>query len=123
MRRRTLLAAVLVLLTFGPSAVLASSPSLTGVRPVGGQRGTEMEINFHGDRMSDAKEILFYQPGITVTKLVAVNNTHVKASVKIAADCPPRPPRPPAPDGDGPERVADFLRRCLEGRGRGRAEQ
>ncbi len=87
MRLRTLFPALALIVAVAAQG-RASTPSLTAVRPVGGQRGTEMEINFHGDRMADAKEILFYQPGIAVTKLAAVNNTHVKASVKIAADCP-----------------------------------
>lgn len=86
MRCRTLLAAGLVLTLAAQGR--ASTPALSAVRPVGGQRGTEIEINLTGDRLADAKEILFYQPGIAVTKLTAVNNQHVKATVKIAADCP-----------------------------------
>ena len=87
MRRRTLLPALALLLSVAAPG-RAATPSLTAVRPVGGQRGTELEINLTGDRLSDAKEILFYQPGIAVTKIAAVSNQHVKASVKIAPDCP-----------------------------------
>jgi hypothetical protein len=87
MRCRTLLAALALLLSLAAQG-RAYTPSLTSVRPVGGQRGMELEVTFGGDRLSDAKEILFYQPGISVTKLAAVNNNAVKATVKIAADCP-----------------------------------
>src|SRR5262245_23565770 len=67
--------------------LLAASPSLGGIAPRGGQRGTETAISFNGARLSDAKEILFYEPGFTVSKLEVVNDSQVKASVKIAADC------------------------------------
>lgn len=70
------------------SDALASSPSLSSLRPMGGQRGTELEVTLGGARLTDAKEILFYKPGITVTKLQVVNDGAVKASFKIAPDCP-----------------------------------
>jgi hypothetical protein len=65
----------------------ASSPSLGGIAPRGGQRGKAMTIAFNGARLADAKEILLYDPGITVTKLEVVNDGQVKATVQIAADC------------------------------------
>ncbi len=73
-----------LVLTFLASVASASSPSLTGVRPLGGQRGTEVEVNFTGARLADAKEIMVYQPGITTTKLTVVNDGHVKALLKLA---------------------------------------
>jgi hypothetical protein len=85
MRSRILAGLAVILLA--TTTVRASSPALSAIRPLGGQRGTELEINLTGDRLSDAKELLFYQPGITTTKLTVVNNTHVKALVKIAPDC------------------------------------
>src|SRR5436309_528309 len=69
------------------SLSFAASPGLGGIAPRGGQRGTEMAISFNGGRLSDAKEILFYEPGFTVTKLEIVNDSTVKATVKITADC------------------------------------
>jgi hypothetical protein len=66
---------------------MASAPALNGIMPRGGQRGTEMTMDFYGGRLSDAKEILFYEPGITVTKLQVVKDDLVKATVKIAPDC------------------------------------
>jgi hypothetical protein len=86
MRRQIQFAAILILAvtTIGR----ASSPSMTAIRPIGGQRGTEVEVTLSGDRLADAKEILFYQTGITVTKITPVNNNSVKATLKIAADAP-----------------------------------
>jgi hypothetical protein len=69
------------------NSALATAPSLGIIQPRGGQRGTEMVVNFHGARLSDAKEIVSYSPGFTVTKLEVVNDGHVKATVKVAADC------------------------------------
>jgi hypothetical protein len=60
---------------------------LSGILPRGGQRGTEMTLLFNGARLSDAKEVMLYDPGVTVTKLQVVNDGQVKATVKIAPDC------------------------------------
>ncbi|MBV9124388.1 MAG: PPC domain-containing protein, partial [Planctomycetes bacterium] len=69
------------------SLSLAASPELANVTPHGGQRGTELVLNFNGSRLSDAREILFYDPGFTVSNLKAVNDNQVQATVKMAADC------------------------------------
>lgn len=82
--KRTLTA--LLLLTLGVTQGRAASPSLTGVRPIGGQRGTEIEVNLTGARLADAKEVMFYEPGVTMTKIQTVNDGHVKATFKIAPD-------------------------------------
>jgi hypothetical protein len=66
----------------------AATPSLGAIRPVGGQRGTEMEITLSGARLGDAQEITYYQPGITTVSLKKVDDNNVKAKIKIAADCP-----------------------------------
>lgn len=65
----------------------AASPVLGGVSPRGGQRGAEHVVVFSGARLKDAQEVLFFAPGFTVTKLEAIGETQVKATVKIAADC------------------------------------
>src|SRR5262249_17443185 len=68
-------------------AVPAASPVLGGISPRGAQRGSEAVLLFGGARLSDAQEVLFYTPGFQVTKFEVVNDTQVKATVKIAADC------------------------------------
>ena len=65
------------------SVAEAASPRLTGVRPLGGQRGTELEVHFTGERLGDALEILFYQPGISASQVEKVDANHAKALVKI----------------------------------------
>ena len=76
----------IVIPTLVATAVHAASPSLTGDRPLGGQRGVEIEVSLTGARLADAKEVMFYQPGVTMTKIQAVNDGLVKATLKIAPD-------------------------------------
>jgi hypothetical protein len=53
------------------------------LNPPAAQKGTEAEITLEGARLSDAKEILFYDSSITVTKLTPVDDTKFKATLKI----------------------------------------
>jgi pre-peptidase len=64
------------------TAALATGPQLSSITPPGGQRGTELEVRFNGERLDDAQEIVFYGPGIEVLEL----KTN-KARLKIASDC------------------------------------
>jgi hypothetical protein len=64
------------------SAVFAASPTVTRISPAGGQRGTEIEVTFSGDRLADAAELMFYTPGFVVTDLKA-EAKKVTAKIKI----------------------------------------
>ena len=64
----------------------AASPSLGSVQPRGAQRGTDATFVLGGGNLADAQEVVFYSPGLTVTKLEVVNAGQVKVAVKIAAD-------------------------------------
>jgi len=68
-------------------SVRGATPELGIILPRGGQRGTEVVINLQGARLADAQELMSYSPGFTVAKLEVISPTHVKATVKIAADC------------------------------------
>jgi hypothetical protein len=68
-------------------AAFATSPHVDSLTPVGGQRGTELEATFAGERLQDAQEIFCYEPGIQVLKLNLVTNKTVTAQLKIAPDC------------------------------------
>ncbi len=83
---RALFAAALFAL-LSPVCVFAAAPQLGGLTPRGVQRGIETEVVFSGARLEDAQEVLFYEPGIEVTKLEAVNTNTVKVMLKIAPDC------------------------------------
>lgn len=65
----------------------ASSPNLVVITPRGGQRGTDVTMVFHGERLSDAKDVFFYSAGFTVREFQVLNDTLVKAVVRIAPDC------------------------------------
>ncbi len=86
---RSIFAALSALFLMGVSTASATAPNLASLRPVGAQRGTEVEVDLGGVRIGDAKEILWYQPGIEVLGLTTVDDAHVKAKLKIAADCAP----------------------------------
>ena len=71
-----------------PMLLEAASPQLNMITPRGGQRGSDVEITFHGARLDDAKQVMFYSPGISVVKLEdAPKANQVKATIKIAPDC------------------------------------
>jgi hypothetical protein len=77
-----------VALVLGAAAgARAVAPDLASVLPTGGQRGTQIEVSFHGDRLQDAQEIISYEPGLDVGKLGLVTNKVVTAQIKIAPDC------------------------------------
>ncbi|HYE20148.1 MAG TPA: PPC domain-containing protein [Tepidisphaeraceae bacterium] len=79
---------LLTLIALGTLPALAASPALSRIVPRGAQRGTEAVLTFTGQRLSDTLEILFYEPGITVTKIEPDTKTGTKATVtvKIAPD-------------------------------------
>jgi hypothetical protein len=83
--RPALLGSALALLLTASAG--AATPSLTAVRPVGGQRGTELDVTFSGARLGDALEIVYYQPGIQTLSIKKVNNDAITARLKIAPDC------------------------------------
>ena len=49
----------------------ASSPHLAAINPTGAQRGTQIEASFEGELLQDTEEVLCYEPGIQVLKLVS----------------------------------------------------
>src|SRR3981081_4362917 len=83
--RPTLLLSLLLIVT---TTADAASPPMRAIKPAGGQRGTEVEISISGRRLGDAREILFYHPGITTAKLQVVNDSEVKATLKIDPESP-----------------------------------
>lgn len=74
------------LFAFTAAASAGFSPVLNGILPRGGQRGTEMEVVFAGQRIGDVQEILCYEPGITISDLKAKDDNNVTAKVTIAPD-------------------------------------
>lgn len=79
---------VLALLSLSAQAALAGSPALNLILPRGAQRGTELVVNLHGERLAEPQTLLFYRPGITLKSLEGVNAGHVRATLTLAPDCP-----------------------------------
>src|ERR1039457_5922526 len=75
------------ILLFAAASARAVAPHLASVTPTGGERGKELELSFHGDRLQDAVEIIAYEPGLEVRRLNFVTNKLVKAAVKLSPDC------------------------------------
>lgn len=64
----------------------AFSPVLNLVNPRGGQRGAEMEVHFHGERLEEIQEALFYEPGLSLSPIDVKDGKHAVAKLTIAAD-------------------------------------
>lgn len=54
-------------LALAASAFAAGIPEFRALNPHGGQRGTEVKVEVRGDRLKELQEVLFHEPGITVT--------------------------------------------------------
>jgi hypothetical protein len=76
------LASMGLLVLAGPTWAVA--PVVRLVEPVGGQRGTEVAVTLSGQRLNDIQEILFYQPGIKVTKIVGGQEPRAVVTFKIS---------------------------------------
>src|SRR5262245_15541251 len=67
--RPVLLLTVLALASLLGLPGYAVAPRLSNITPTGGQRGTEVNVVFSGQRLEDAQEVIFYTAGISVGKL------------------------------------------------------
>ncbi len=70
------------------SAHAGFTPVLNLIEPRGGQRGTELDLHFHGERLDGLQELLAYQPGIEVRSITVENDKHATAKVLIKPDAP-----------------------------------
>ena len=76
-----------VLIACFVSKLHAASPQIREIAPVGGQRGTTVDIRIQGDRLADAQQILWYDPGFTVTDFKTDPGNFLTAKLAVAADC------------------------------------
>lgn len=80
-------AVAMAALFFAPLVTLAGTPHLNSLDQLGGQRGTEITVTLRGERLHTPAELVWYEPGITVTKFEKADDRAVKATLKIAPDC------------------------------------
>ena len=78
--------ALSILLLTPLSPLMAFSPVLNSITPCGGQRGTEIEVHFHGERLAEINGAVFHQPGLILNDLVVQDDKHAVAKLSIAAD-------------------------------------
>ncbi|HEY1190377.1 MAG TPA: PPC domain-containing protein [Gemmata sp.] len=83
------------------SGAAAGTPKLSRLTPPGGPRGTTVEVEFSGRHLERPREVLFYEPGITVESIEPIESTtgptgkpvpaepgsRVRVKLKVAADC------------------------------------
>ncbi|MCL4210578.1 MAG: peptidase [Phycisphaeraceae bacterium] len=79
----------MVIVCLFSAAAQASQPVVNRIVPRGAQRGADVEVILRGERLADAQEILFDRPGVEVLKLDAADEGTVRATLRIASDCPP----------------------------------
>jgi len=79
---------ILVLGTLIGSTAFAAAPNLQRLFPRGAQQGTQAEVNFYGQRLNDAADIVFHDDGLSLANLEVVSGGHVKATIDIAPECP-----------------------------------
>lgn len=77
---------LLVIGQWSLATALAVEPRLSNILPAGGQRGTDVDVTFSGQRLGDVKEIVFYSPGISVATMEPETN-RLKVVMRLAADC------------------------------------
>ena len=96
LRHISLAVAVIAATLLTTSAATAQSvclpaPRLMTTVPMGGQRGTTVEVTITGDNIENADQLHFSHPGITATQKFGKEGTPIsnRFVVSIAADCPP----------------------------------
>ena len=79
---------LLCLILSSATTALAAEPEIRRLEPQGGQRGTEVEVKVFGVRLADQpRQVLFYEPGIELSKIEAVDAKQAKCVFNIADDC------------------------------------
>jgi hypothetical protein len=56
------------------------------VDPPGGQLGTEVQVNFYGERLDGINMVVFYEPGITLAGIEVKDGKTATAKFAVAAD-------------------------------------
>lgn len=69
---------------------MADQPVVYRIAPIGYERGQEVQMTLHGDRLTDALKLLFYQPGIELLEMTAQPDGKLAtARLRITQDCRP----------------------------------
>lgn len=74
----------------GWTALKASQPEANALSVIGVQRGQSVEVQISGARLGDARELLFYTPGLTASNITKVDDNNIKVTIAAAADAKPQ---------------------------------
>ena len=88
LRRAALLATLPALLAATAMLPPMLPPKVDGLSPLGGRRGTEVELTLRGQRLGEPLALLCTRPGIEVLALAAGKDAgSCTAKLRLAADC------------------------------------
>lgn len=89
---KPVLALVAIMTAAAPAAAFNHPHYVQYVQPRGGQRGTTVEVIFHGEHLSSPRQVLFYRTGIECLGVESLpsdkEGERAKARLRIAPDCP-----------------------------------
>ncbi len=85
--KHTIVVVTFLMFSFA-SLANSAQPDIGMITPPGVVRGKATEITISGARLGDAKQLLFYYPGIEVTNITAVDDNTIKATINVPADYP-----------------------------------
>jgi hypothetical protein len=74
----------------GWTSLKASQPEANALSVIGVQRGQSVEVQISGARLGDARELLFYTPGLTASNITKVDDNNIKVTIAAAADAKPQ---------------------------------
>ncbi|MFY8073534.1 MAG: PPC domain-containing protein [Pirellula sp.] len=76
--------------SLGLPSLHASQPEANALSVIGVQRGQAVEVQISGARLGDARELLFYTPGLTASNITKVDDNNIKVTITAAADAKPQ---------------------------------
>ena len=83
------IARLTIILTALALPAFAANPELNSIQPRGGQRGTDIDVVFSGNRLQDVEEIVSYNPAvIKPLEFKAENPTTIKVKLHVEPNCP-----------------------------------
>ncbi len=86
-RPAAVIIATALLSSFSPlDSTTASQPEANSLSVVGVQRGGSVEVQISGARLGDARELLFYSPGLSASNITKVDANNIKATITAAPD-------------------------------------
>ncbi|MCR9199997.1 MAG: PPC domain-containing protein [Planctomycetaceae bacterium] len=71
------------------SLSFAQAPRIERVEKAGGQRGTDFEVQFSGERLGGVEDVILYDEGLSLVKAVSDDDTSVTVTLHADSQCQP----------------------------------